>query len=75
MDGAFTFIHICVDSSRTVLEHHRSFHPIYISKEKKNPGQLPGIGVNKQNKLHNIIKKTSLAAKGGEVLLGMIMKL
>ena len=24
MDGALTFIHICVDSSQTVLEHHRS---------------------------------------------------
>ena len=34
MDGALTFIHICVDSSQTVLEHHRSFAPftmyIYI---------------------------------------------
>ena len=27
MDGALTFIHICVDSSQTVLEHHRSFAP------------------------------------------------
>ena len=27
MDGALTFIHIFVDSSQTVLEHHRSFAP------------------------------------------------
>ena len=27
MDGALTFTHVCVDSSQTVLEHHRSFTP------------------------------------------------
>ena len=27
MDGALTFTHVCVDSSQTVLEHHRSFIP------------------------------------------------
>ena len=26
MDGALAFTHVCVDSSRTVLEHHRPFH-------------------------------------------------
>ena len=25
IDGALTVIHVCVDSSRTVLEHHRLF--------------------------------------------------
>ena len=25
MDGALTFTHVCVDSSQTVLEHHRPF--------------------------------------------------
>ena len=24
---AFTFIHVCIDSSHTVLEHHRPFVP------------------------------------------------
>ena len=28
--GAFTFIHIGVDSSQTVLEHHRSFTPVLV---------------------------------------------
>ena len=27
VDGALTFTHVCVDSSRTVLEHHRPFTP------------------------------------------------
>ena len=27
MDGTLTFTHVCVVSSRTVLEHHRSFTP------------------------------------------------
>ena len=30
IDGAFTFTHVCVDSSRTVLEHHRSFTHIIM---------------------------------------------
>ena len=30
MDGALTFVHICVDSSRTVLEYHRSFHSYHV---------------------------------------------
>ena len=25
MDGALTFTHVCVDSSQSVLEHHRPF--------------------------------------------------
>ena len=25
MDGALTFTHVCVDSSQTVLEHHKPF--------------------------------------------------
>ena len=31
MDGALSFTHVCVDSSQTVLEHHRPFHPyLYV---------------------------------------------
>ena len=57
MDGALTFIHICVDNSRTVLEHHKSFTPfifvqpnctratqfhLHLDEKKKRPGQLQG---------------------------------
>ena len=37
MDGALTVTHICVDSSRTVLEHHRSFIP---STKKRAQGSI-----------------------------------
>ena len=30
MDGALAFTHVCVDSSRTVLEHHRPFHSMQL---------------------------------------------
>ena len=33
MDGALTFTHVCVDSSRTVLEHHTTN---YVHKEDNN---------------------------------------
>ena len=39
MHGALTFTHVCVDSSWTVLEHHRSFIPSTLVsqlEEKKN---------------------------------------
>ena len=37
MDGALTFTHVCVDSSRIVLEHHKDYYIITTS-----PGPFPG---------------------------------
>ena len=47
MDEALTFIHICVDSSQTVLEHHRSFIPstLYISKPAEREKVLGQSGI------------------------------
>ena len=44
MDGALAFTHVCVDSSRTVLEHHRSFIPstLVSQLEEKKPGVAAG---------------------------------
>ena len=56
MDGALTFIHICVDSSQTVLEHHRSFAP-FIS--------VLIAAVNKLTNLYHNICKGSIVGNFG----------
>ena len=53
MDGALTFTHdyVCVDSSRTVLEHHRSFIPSALAsqlEEEKKKNKQPRVATGDQ---------------------------
>ena len=56
MDRALTFTHVYVDSTQTVLEHHRSFTP-FLSVNASSKNQEFGT-----YKIHN--PKMGISAKG-----------